>query len=283
MRHTTTACTGVGLGFRREFADPLIHLESDRPAFIELAPENWMDLGGHFKKQLTAAIEKYPVLCHGLSLSLGSPEPLDWQFLKQLKKFFKQVPVQLYSEHLSYAKCNNAHFYDLLPLPFTEEAVRHVVTRIKQVQDFLERPIAIENVSYYTSVTPQMREQEFLTQILEESGCKLLLDINNVYVNGFNHGYDPYAFLKEIPLEKTAYIHMAGHEKVSDDLIIDTHGMPIIDPVYALFEWALERIHPVPVLLERDFNCDDFAAVHGEVKKLQAIVDSVWSTDYAVC
>ncbi|MES2121195.1 MAG: DUF692 domain-containing protein [Chlamydiota bacterium] len=275
--------TGVGLGFRREFAEALIHLENDPPAFIELAPENWMDLGGFFKKQFSAAIAKYPVICHGLSLSLGSPEPLDWQFLKNLKRFLKEVPVQLYSEHLSYSKCDNAHFYDLLPLPFTEDAVRHVTERIIQVQDFLERPIAIENVSYYTPVTPEMSESEFLTRIVQGSGCQLLLDVNNVYVNSFNHGYDAHAFLKQIPLDKTAYIHMAGHEKVSDDLIIDTHGHPIIAPVYDLFHWVIERISPVPILLERDFNCDDFPSVHAEVRKLQGIVDSVWSPRHALC
>lgn len=267
---------GVGLGFRREISEEILALPSDQLAFIEFAPENWMGLGGQFKKLLLRAQERFPITCHGLSLSLGSPEPLDWEFIKKLKQFFKEIPIKLYSEHLSYCKCGNAHLYDLLPIPFTDEAVLHVSRRIKQVQDFLERPIAIENVSYYCPVAPEMQENEFITRIVEESRCQLLLDVNNVYVNAFNHQYDPYDFLKKLPLEKVAYIHMAGHEKVASDLIIDTHGSPMIDPVFKLFEWVIQKIDPVPVLLERDFNFDDFNGLMSEVKSLQALVYQHW-------
>jgi uncharacterized protein (UPF0276 family) len=218
-------------------------------------------------------------------LSLGSPEPLDWDFLKELKRFFAEVPVRLYSEHLSYCKCDNAHLYDLLPIPFREEAVDHVAQRIRQVQDFLERKIAIENVSYYSPVAPEMDEATFLRAVVEKSDCLLLLDVNNCYVNGFNHGYDPRRFIEQLPLEKVAYIHMAGHEQKSEELIIDTHGHAIVEPVYELFEWTVQKIEPVPVLLERDFNFDDFAEIQNELNLLQKIVDNHWVRDelYVCC
>ncbi len=274
---------GVGLGFRTEIAQETLALEKNSLAFLELAPENWLRIGGRLRKLLLRAMEKFPITCHGLSLSLGSPEPLDWEFLTQLKAFFAEFPIQLYSEHLSYCKCNNAHFYDLMPIPFTEEAINHVVSRIKQVQDYLERTIAIENVSYYCPVLPEMEESEFLSRIVEQSGCNLLLDVNNVYVNAFNHHYDPYAFLQKIPLDKVAYIHMAGHDKVSADLIIDTHGDPIIDPVYTLLDWTVQRIQPVPVLLERDFNFNDFEALMAEINSLNAILEKHWMAADVTC
>jgi uncharacterized protein (UPF0276 family) len=271
--------SGVGLGFRREIAREILSLDENKLAFVEIAPENWMGIGGSFGNMLREMSEKYPIFCHGLSLSLGSPEPLDWEFLKKLKAFFQQVPILLYSEHLSYCKCDNAHLYDLLPLSFRKEAVAHVVERIRQVQDFLERRIAIENVSYYSVVDPQMAESTFLSEILVKSDCDLLLDVNNVYVNGFNHGYEPKEFIEKLPLDKVIYLHMAGHEKRDEDLIIDTHGNPIIDPVYALFEWTIQRINPAPVLLERDFNLGNFEQILGEVQHLQALTNKHWTAD----
>jgi uncharacterized protein (UPF0276 family) len=166
--------------------------------------------------------------------------------------------------------------YDLLPIPFREDAVRHVSQRIRQVQDFLERPVAIENVSYYTPVAPQMSEAGFLTAILEEADCKLLLDVNNVYVNAFNHQYDAKAFIDALPLERVGYIHMAGHHKVEEDLIIDTHGNDIIDPVYELFDYTAQRLHPVPVLLERDFNLPELSHLQHELTQLEAIIERNW-------
>jgi uncharacterized protein (UPF0276 family) len=271
---------GVGIGFRTEIATETLALENSSVTFLELAPENWMQLGGKHRRLLDNAMQKFPITCHGLSLSLGSPEPLDWDFIKLVKQFLKEFSIELYSEHLSYCKCQNAHFYDLLPLPFTQEAITHVVSRIKQVQDFLERKIAIENVSYYCPISPEMQESEFLSRIVEESDCNLLLDVNNVYVNAFNHQYDPYEFLKKIPLNKVAYVHMAGHQKVNPTLIIDTHGHPIIDPVFELFEWTAERISPVPVLLERDFNFDDFEGLIDEVESLNKILNKHWLEKY---
>ena len=266
----------VGLGYRRDFAVELLEDENFKPSFIEFAPENWMNIGGYWKQILDKAVEKFPVLCHGLSLSIGSPDELDWAFIKDLKSFLDRNNVLLYSEHLSYSQTNNAHLYDLLPIPFTKEAVAHIVERIKKVQDFLKRPLVIENVSYYTSVAAQMPESDFINEIVSQSGCKLLLDVNNVYVNAFNHNYNAKEFIKEMPLDSVEYIHMAGHEKVAEDLIIDTHGQPIIDPVFDLFEWTIERTKPVPVLLERDFNIPDLEELNQEVNRLQAICDSKW-------
>ncbi len=266
--------SGAGLGLRRDLTEEII--DSCSPRFVELAPENWMSVGGHWRRTLKAVAEKYPVTSHGLSLSLGSPEPLDWDFLKRIKHFLQEYNVSIYSEHLSYSKCDNAHLYDLLPIPFREDAVKHVAARIRQVQDFLERKIAIENVSYYTPVAPELDEATFIRAIVQESDCNLLLDVNNVFVNAFNHGYNAKEFIQKLPLDRVAYIHMAGHEQKSPTLIIDTHGQAVIDPVFDLFEWTLDSIKPVPVLLERDFNFPQFAELEGELSRLQTIVDGKW-------
>lgn len=267
----------TGIGFRKDFAEDFLCSGSMCPAFIEFAPENWIGMGGYWKKILKQAAEKFPVVCHGLSLSLGSPEDLDWNFLKEVKKFIQEHNVLLYSEHLSYSKCDNAHLYDLLPIPFREDAVKHISQRIREVQDFLEMKIAIENVSYYTPVAAEMSEQEFISAIAKEADCNLLLDVNNVYVNAFNHQYDAKAFLNALPLNRVAYIHMAGHLQVAEDLIIDTHGEAIIDPVYDLFEYTTEIVHPVPVLLERDFNIPELSELNNELNSLQNICNKNWT------
>jgi len=267
---------GVGIGFRRDIADDLINLKKNKPDFLELVPENWMNMGGYWGKKIREAAEIYPILSHGLSLSIGSADELDWDFLRDLKKFFKEFPVQIYSEHLSYSKCDNAHLYDLLPIPFRDDAIKHVVERIKQVQDFLEMKIAIENVSYYTPVAAEMDEATFIRTIVEEADTNLLLDVNNVYVNSYNHQYDAKEFIKNLPLNKVAYLHMAGHEKIQPDLIIDTHGQAIIDPVYDLFEWTLDRVKPVPVLLERDFNIPEVTELQMEMNNLRRIMKKKW-------
>ncbi len=266
----------VGIGFRKDFGEGFLNKELIHPHFVELAPENWMGIGGYWKKILNQLAEKYPITCHGLSLSIGSPEEIDMNFLKDVKQFLKTYDVKIYSEHLSYSKCDNAHLYDLLPIPFTEDAVKHIAQRIRQVQDFLERKIAIENVSYYTPVAAQLSETEFINAIVSESDCRLLLDVNNVYVNAHNHNYSAKDFLSQMPLNNVAYIHMAGHYQISDDLIIDTHGENIIDPVYELFEWTIDKMNPVPVLLERDFNIPELDDLQDEMNRLQAICNTKW-------
>lgn len=272
--------TRTGIGFRRDIADVILDSDTLKPDFIEFAPENWMGIGGYWKKVLDRATEKYPVTCHGLSLSLGSPDDLDYKFLNDLKKFLTDYNVEIFSEHLSYTKSQNAHLYDLLPIPFREDAVHHVASRIRQAQEILERKIAIEIVSYYTPVAAEMTEIDFINSVVHEADCELLLDVNNVYVNGFNHNYDPRNFISKLPLEKVAYIHMAGHEQVEPDLIIDTHGQPIVDPVYDLFEWTVERMDPVPVLLERDYNFDELVALNQELSKLRSITHNTWEVHH---
>jgi uncharacterized protein (UPF0276 family) len=262
----------VGIGFRKDFAEEFLNSNALSPSFIEVAPENWMNVGGFWKKKLQKALDKYPLYTHGLSLSIGSPDPIDFDFLKQVKSFLKENNAQVYSEHLSYSKCDNAHLYDLLPIPFTHEAVKHVAQRIQQVQGFLERKIAIEIVSYYTPIAPEMSELDFVNALLSEAKCDLLLDVNNIYVNSFNHQYNPYEFIDGLNLKNTAYIHMAGHRKVSDDLIIDTHGEAIIDPVYDLFAYTMKKLKKdVPVLLERDFNIPELSVLQNEMNLLQKI------------
>ena len=262
----------VGIGFRKDFAEEFLTGTRLKPDFIEVAPENWMNIGGYWKKVFKRVTEKYPLFAHGLSLSVGSPDELDYDFLKGIKQFIGEYKPYIYSEHLSFAKCDNAHLYDLLPIPFTGDAVKHVSKRIRQVQEYLEQKIAIEIVSYYTPVAAEMSEGQFINEVISQSGCDLLLDVNNVYVNGFNHNYNTKEFIKQLPLDKVAYIHMAGHTKVSDDLIIDTHGEAIIDPVYELFEFTMDLINrDVPVLLERDFNIPELTELQDEITRLNAI------------
>jgi len=262
----------TGIGFRKDFAEEFLRGNPVKADFIEVAPENWMGVGGYWKKVFKEATDRYPLYTHGLSLSVGSPDPLDMNFLTNIKQFLKETEARIYSEHLSFSKCDNAHLYDLLPIPFTGEAVRHVAKRIRQVQEFLERKIAVEIVSYYTPVAAEMKEIEFVNAILEEAGCELLLDVNNIYVNAFNHQYNAREFIDQLPPDKVSYIHMAGHEKVEEDLIIDTHGQDIIDPVYKLFDYTMRKIgRNVPVLLERDFNIPELKELQNEIDQLNHI------------
>lgn len=270
----------VGLGLRRDIAEEILDRGTLTPDFLEFAPENWMGMGGAWKRVLDRAVERYPITCHGLSLSLGSPEELDWDFIRELKVFLDENQVKIFSEHLSYTKSKNAHLYDLLPIPFRSDAVDHVVDRIRKVQDLLERPIAIENVSYYTPVAAEMSEFEFVNQIVDRSDCQLLLDVNNVYVNAFNHEYDAREYISQLPLSKVAYIHMAGHEQVEPDLIIDTHGRPIIDPVFELFEWTIKQMDPVPVLLERDYNFEDTEQIQSELNQIRTLIKKHWRVEH---
>ncbi len=272
----------TGIGFRKDFAEEFLQNDQFKVDFIEVAPENWMGIGGYWKKLFKEVLKQYPLYTHGLSLSVGSPEELDFDFLGKVKMFLKENNAKIYSEHLSFSKCDNAHLYDLLPIPFTGEAVKHVSEKINKVQDFLERKIAIEIVSYYTPVAAEMKEIEFINAILQEADCELLLDVNNVYVNAFNHQYDAKEFINQLPLERVSYIHMAGHEKVEEDLIIDTHGQDIIDPVYELFEYTMRKIgRNVPVLLERDFNIPDLKELQKEIDQLNLIKRNALQKEHA--
>ncbi|MCF2921779.1 DUF692 domain-containing protein [Pseudoalteromonas sp. APAL1] len=260
----------VGLGLRREMLDEML-IDVPKPIeFLEVAPENWLKLGGRFGKQFKQLTEQHAFVCHGLSLSIGSPAALDIDFVQSLKAFFKEHNIRLFSEHLSYCS-GEGHMYDLMPIPFTEDAIKHVSSRIRQVQDILEQPIAIENVSYYGAPGQQMTELEFTNAVLEEADCQLLLDVNNIYVNSINHGYDAEQFLAALPTKRIAYGHVAGHYTEAEDLLVDTHGAPVIDPVWQLLEKAY-AVHGVfPTLLERDFNIPPMAELLAELKTIEAL------------
>ena len=262
---------GAGLGFRREL---IAALKTRVPAaidFFELAPENWIDLGGAHGRDLRGFTERYPFVCHGLSLSLGGPAPLDDMLLHKTRQFMDTHQIVLFTEHLSYCS-DDGHLYDLLPIPFTEEAVKYVAARIRRAQDILERRIAIENASFYTAAPiADMDEASFIRAVLLEADCDLHLDVNNVYVNSVNHRYDPLEFIRALPAGRIVYMHMAGHYREADDLLIDTHGAAVIDPVWALLD-ATYRIHGVaPTLLERDFNIPPLAELTREVERIARI------------
>ena len=266
----------VGIGYRKDFSKEFLNSEVLKPDFVEVAPENWIGIGGFWKQQLQKVAEKYPLYTHGLSLSIGSPDELDVDFVKQVKKFLDENNVVLYSEHLSFTKAENAHTYDLLPIPFTKKAIDNVVSKIQQAQDILKRKLILENASYYTTLAQEMSEPEFINEIISRSGCEMLLDVNNVYVNSFNHKYDAKEFISKMPLEKVKYIHMAGHLQLSDKLIIDTHGEAIIDPVYQLLEYTLIELNRnVPVLLERDFNIPQLSELQSEINAIRKIKSNV--------
>lgn len=262
---------GAGLGLRRSMLpelDAAAGLE-ESVDFFEVAPENWLGIGGRLGKTFRRYTERFPFVCHGLSLSIGGPDPLDEIFLTRLRAFLDQHGVLLYSEHLSWCS-DGAHLYDLLPIPFTEEAVHHVAARIRRAQDLLGRRIAIENASYYTPLAAEIGESDFIRAILDEADCLLLLDVNNVYVNSVNHRYDARAFIDALPAERIAYLHVAGHYREAEDLIVDTHGADVIDPVWSLLEYSYARIGRRPTLLERDFNIPPLPkllAELGEVRK----------------
>ncbi|MBT9568010.1 MAG: DUF692 domain-containing protein [Thiobacillus sp.] len=263
--------TGAGLGFRRELLPELKTHVPDAIDFFEIAPENWIDMGGAFGRDLRRFTERYPFVCHGLSLSLGSPAPLDEMLLHKTRHLMNEHGIALFTEHLSYCS-DDGHLYDLLPIPFTEEAVKYVAARIRRAQDILERRIAIENASFYTSSPiADMDEAAFIRAVLTEADCDLHLDINNVYVNSVNHRYDALEFIRAMPTERIVYMHMAGHYNEADDLIVDTHGADVIDPVWALLD-ASYRIHGVvPTLLERDFNIPPLSELMREVEHIAHI------------
>lgn len=249
---------GAGLGLRRSMLAQLANGVPDAIDFFEVAPENWMGVGGKWGKQFRALTERYAFVTHGLSLSLGAPAPLDETFLRNLKVFLDTHGIRFYTEHLSYCG-DDGHLYDLLPIPFTDEAVDYVARRIRRVQDILERPIAVENVSYYAAPGQQMKEIDFVRNVLEQADCGLLLDVNNIYVNSINHGYDAQEYLRALPAERVRYFHVAGHYVEAEDLRVDTHGADVCDPVWSLLDDAYAFFGPAPTLLERDFNIPPLA------------------------
>jgi uncharacterized protein (UPF0276 family) len=267
MPHRTYAVNGAGLGLRRDLMQDLEVARPGQVDFMEVAPENWIRVGGSLGKRFRAFTERYPFVTHGLSLSLGGPAPLQEELVTDIKNFLNAHNIRYYSEHLSYCS-DDGHMYDLMPIPFTDDAVHYVAGRIRRVQEILERRLAVENVSYYAAPGAQMDEITFINAVLAEADCELLLDVNNIYVNSVNHGYDPVDFLKSLPGERIAYCHIAGHYREAPDLIVDTHGASIVDPVWDLLDKAYEHFGVFPTLLERDFNFPSLPELLSEVETI---------------
>lgn len=270
MPEPSTEFCGAGLGLRRALLGPLLSMDHGAVDFMEVAPENWIGVGGRFGRQFRAMAERYPIILHGLSLDIGGPDALDVDLVRSVRQLMDEFNVPLYSEHLTYCAADG-HLYDLLPIPFTEEAVHYVADRVRRVQDIIGAPIALENASYYAQPHRELSEAQFITAVLSESGCDLLLDVNNIYVNSINHSYDPVKFLDSLPLEKARYIHVAGHFDEADDLKVDTHGADVIDPVWELLAQAYRRVGALPTLLERDFNLPPLAELLIEIDQVRAL------------
>ena len=270
MQNNTTTIHGAGLGLRRSLMTPLTEQPDQAADFLEVAPENWVGIGGQLGKAFRALTERYPFVLHGLSLSIGGPSPLDEAFIRQVKAFMETHNIKIYSEHLSYCS-DGGHLYDLMPIPFSEEAVSYVAERIKRVQDILGQRIAIENISYYATTGQQMAEIDFINAVLDEADCDLLLDVNNVYVNAANHGYEPLAFIKALPGERISYLHVAGHYREADDLIVDTHGAEVVDPVWQLLDQTYQQFGVIPTLLERDFNIPPLEELEPELNRIHQL------------
>jgi uncharacterized protein (UPF0276 family) len=264
---------GAGLGLRRALLGPLRDSPDAPIDFFEVAPENWINVGGRLGKTFRAFTERVPFLCHGLSLSLGGPAPLDETLLHKIRRLLDEHGISQYSEHLSYCS-DDGHLYDLMPIPFTDEAVGWVAARIRRAQDILGRRIAVENVSYYAAPGQEMSEIEFINAVLQAADCDLLLDVNNIFVNSVNHRYDAEAFLKALPRGRIAYIHIAGHYNEAPDLIVDSHAAAVIDPVWKLLDTAYAEFGVLPTLLERDFKFPPLVELIGEldhVRDLQRV------------
>ncbi len=262
---------GAGLGLRRALLGPLSSVTTDDIQFMEVAPENWINVGGRYGKAFREYTERFPFVMHGLSLSIGSPAPLDWNMLAQIKAFMVEHSILSYTEHLSYCS-DGGHLYDLMPIPFTGEAVDYVADRIGQVQDFLGQRIAMENVSYYAAPQQEMSEIEFTNAVIDKADCNLLLDINNIYVNSINHHYDAREFLAALPGHRVVYGHIAGHYDEAEDLRVDTHGADVIEPVWELLDLAYKQFGVFPTLLERDFNIppvDELLLEIGQIRSIQ--------------
>ena len=265
------ASTSAGLGLRRSLLGSLQAAAPGDFDFLECAPDNWIGVGGRHGEALRELSAKHPLACHGLSLSLGGTKPFDEGYLAKLRRFLDLHHVPVFSEHLSYCS-DDGQLYDLLPIPFTDEAVRHVAGRIRQVQDALGRRIAVENISYYAAPFQGMAEIDFINAVLAEADCDLLLDVNNVFVNAVNHRYDAHDFLACLPGERIAYYHVAGHYDEAEDLKVDTHGAAVKPGVWDLLDAACARFGPRPALLERDFNYPPFAELVAEVAAARAVL-----------
>jgi uncharacterized protein (UPF0276 family) len=286
-QHSNYPVHGAGLGLRRgPLMQELLAESSSQDSadqainFLEVAPENWMRVGGRLGRQFRQLTERYDFTTHGLSLSIGGPAPLDEAFLQELKIFLQTHDIKYYSEHLSYCS-DDGHLYDLMPIPFTEDAVNHVAERIQRCQDILGQRIAVENVSYYAAPAQEMAEIDFINAVLEKADCDLLLDVNNIYVNSINHQYNAAEFLSQLPWQRIRYCHVAGHFDETEDLRVDTHGADVIDPVWTLLAQAYAEHGVMPTLLERDFNIPPLAELKSEITQIHQLQNAALSAQSA--
>lgn len=269
------AIEGIGIGLRYAMAEATLTRQVPGLGWLEIHPENYVGRGGRFRHLLERAAEKFPFATHGLTLGFGAAEPAEASYMRALRDFLRGLSIPWHSEHLCFSGSGGVMVHDLLPLPFTREAVSNAAARIAEARDQLELPIAIENISYYATLgradQQEMGELDFLLEVLERADCMLLLDVNNVFVNSQNHRFDPRAYIDRIPVERVAQIHVAGHHIRPDKLIIDTHGEAVRDEVFDLLEYTLGRTGPMPVLLERDQGFPEFDEIIAEVARLDAI------------
>lgn len=270
MNGTDFPVSGSGLGYRRSMTEEMSQQTPEQIDFMEVAPENWIGLGGSMERNFRAMAERYPFVIHGLSLSIGGPTPLDEELVKSIGQFMKQYNIRCYTEHLSYCS-DDGHMYDLMPIPFTQEAADYVAERIMRVQDILGQQIGMENVSYYATPNHEMSEIEFINYVIQKADCGLLLDVNNIYVNSINQQYEAETFLKALPVDRVMYLHTAGHFEEAEDLRVDTHGADVIDPVWDLLDRTYELFGVMPTLLERDFNIPPMNELVKEVEKIKAL------------
>jgi uncharacterized protein (UPF0276 family) len=261
---------GYGLGLRRQHYDDILDSRPDVDWF-EVISENYMVDGGKPLYYLSRIRELYPIVMHGVSLSIGSTEPLNYSYLKQLKNLIQYVEPVWFSDHLCWTGIDKLNMHDLLPLPYTEEAIDHIVDRVARVQDYLGRQMLLENVSSYISYSEsQLSEWEFLREVAQRADCLILLDINNIYVSAFNHNFDPSVYLRAMPAERIYQIHLAGHTR-EKGIIIDTHDHPIADPVYDLYSEAIERFGRVSTMIERDDHIPPLADLLQELARVRRI------------
>lgn len=261
----TNGIQGFGLGLRRQHYETIL---AERPAidWFEILTENYLVPGGKPLHYLDRIRALYPMVMHGVSLSIGSSDPLDRAYLAEVRTLIERIQPAWLSDHLCWTGVGGVNLHDLLPLPYTEEALRHVVARVRQVQDFLGRQILLENVSsYLTYQISAMSEWEFLAAVATEADCLILLDINNIYVSAFNHGFDPLAYLEGIPVDRVRQFHLAGHLNLGTH-IVDTHDHPVIDAVWSLYEEAVRRFGAIPTMIERDANIPELSELLAELE-----------------
>ncbi len=264
--------SGIGIGLRHDLATDLFERRPDAVKWLEIHPENYLERGGRFQEMLERARRDWPIVTHGLTTCLGAVDDLDVEHLRRLRSFIAELEVPWHSEHLCIGGIGDRFFHDLLPLPFTEEAAAIASARLVEVRDAIDRPLALENVSYYApQAADGLAEADFVVDVLERCDALLLLDINNVYVNSRNFDFDPRAYIDRMPADRIVQIHVAGHRVREDGLRIDTHGEPVPDEVFALLSYALRKVGPIPVLLERDNNVPPLDDLLAEVNELWSI------------